>query len=385
LDTVLKYNDKLELGYIRQLDGLRCCSILSVFVFHFISGGNTDRIPFGYGVIFFFVLSSFLITRILLSSKLYNEKHNLSHFFSLKQFYLRRSLRIFPIYYLFIAALFIINWKPVKTIIVYLLTYTTNFIVGLGWDTGNFVHLWSLAIEEQFYIVFPFIIFFVPNRYLITVLCSLVVIGLGFRALVIIYDPTLFVVSNFHSISCLDSLGIGAILGYLSIMRPQFLRQIISNRLFFAASVIAFVTSMLFFFTLLPADKRLNFGNLVFMRFTFSVMSFWILGWAVVVGYSGLIRVFLENRFIAYLGRISYGLYLYHLFVPSFVGILCVRLGIKFIQGEDGIAQWSRAAIYTAVCITVATASWYVLEKPIGNLKKYLNYSKHRAPSAALK
>ena len=145
--------------YIKQLDGFRFVAITSVVISHFISAEIVNRFPLGYGVMFFFVLSSFLITRILLLTKRLNEIDSNWRFFSLRQFYIRRFLRIFPVYYLLILFMFVINWAPVREIILYLLTYTTNFKIGSGFDAGYFDHLWSLAVEEQFYIFFPFIVF----------------------------------------------------------------------------------------------------------------------------------------------------------------------------------------------------------------------------------
>lgn len=147
-------------------------------------------------------------------------------------------------------------------------------------------------------------------------LISVTLIGLTGRMLLFLYNPSNIALWNFHSISALDSLGIGAILGYLSLYKLDFLKKIIGNRYLFFLAAFLFLSTMIFSFTIYTDNLRYNFYSAVLMRFL-NILSFWILGWAVVIGYKGVIKQILENRFIVYLGKISYGLYLYHYFVMS--------------------------------------------------------------------
>jgi peptidoglycan/LPS O-acetylase OafA/YrhL len=369
--------DTREIQYFRQLDGFRFLSIMAVMFSHFGESFSLfNRLPLGFGVLFFFVLSSFLITRILLASKASNELIGVNNLFSLRQFYIRRFLRIFPVYYLLIIFMYVINWHPCREIIGYLLTYTTNIKIANGFNAANFNHLWSLAVEEQFYIFFPFLIFFVNTKYILNLLFVFTFIGLFARASLYLYNSQYIPFSNFNTISCLDSLGVGSILAYLSIYRQDYLKRIISNRYLFTSAVLLFLLSMIAGFSIYSAEARYNFISLVLMRFFFNVMAFWILGWAVTFSYSGILKSILENKAVVYLGRISYGMYLYHLFVPQLANILFHHFRINFLTEDTMLAASIRIILYIIVTIGIASASWFLIEKPINSIKKYFSYNK---------
>lgn len=374
-NLVQKSNAK-EIQYFRQLDGFRFLCISAVMISHFGESVTTNRFPLGYGVMFFFVLSSFLITRILLTSKDFNESKGMGNKYSLRQFYVRRFLRIFPIYYLLIIFMYAINWVPCRQIIVSLLTFTTNFKIGSGFNAGDFNHLWSLAVEEQFYIFFPFLIYFIKFKNIYFLLLSFIFIGLAGRAALFFYNAQYLPFSNFHTISCLDSLGIGGLLAYMSIYKADALKVILTNKISFPTSILTFLAFMIFSFSIFTGSEKYNFTSMVFMRFFFNVMSFWILGWAVIFGYKGLIKTVLENKVVVYLGRISYGLYLYHLFVPRFVTIVLHHFRLDNLFGNDIISFIYKIIIYTSVTIVIASGSWFIIEKPINGLKKYFNYNR---------
>jgi peptidoglycan/LPS O-acetylase OafA/YrhL len=148
--------------YIRSLDGLRAIAVTLVMLFHF------QLLPIGWmGVQVFFVLSGYLITRILLAEKQYS----LGYY--LKRFYWRRTIRIFPIYFtylLLIALAFLVMGTPEtgQGKLPYLFTYTYNYTRILpDWSHSPlFTHLWSLSVEEQFYLVWPILLFIMPSNVL---------------------------------------------------------------------------------------------------------------------------------------------------------------------------------------------------------------------------
>ncbi len=145
-----------------SLDGLRCLSILAV-IWHHTGGHSFDITLSGqgrHGVTLFFAISGFLITTLLL-----REQDKLGYF-SLRKFYARRSLRIFPLYYsvllLYIVGVLITDqgedyerqfWSNLPAFA----TYTTNWFVALDSDRVIFYFAWSLATEEQFYLTWPWI------------------------------------------------------------------------------------------------------------------------------------------------------------------------------------------------------------------------------------
>src|ERR1035437_4860963 len=113
------------IDYNKQIDGLRCFAVFGVLICHFIRFNNVymGSIPFGYGVNLFFVISGYLITKILLvnKEKIQTKKTNFKNV--IQSFYFRRTLRIFPIYYLTILYLIVINFQNTRSVWVWLITY----------------------------------------------------------------------------------------------------------------------------------------------------------------------------------------------------------------------------------------------------------------------
>ncbi|TDX01901.1 acyltransferase family protein [Dinghuibacter silviterrae] len=150
-------------GHIKSLDGVRAIAILLVVVFH-AGLGNYGWV----GVQLFFVLSGFLITGIL-----WKERATATTLgYKFKKFWTRRALRIFPLYFGYLLALgavyVVFHFPPYyRRFIPYLLTYTFNYTrsLHLWMDNPLFTQLWSLCVEEQFYIFFPFVIFLCPPRF----------------------------------------------------------------------------------------------------------------------------------------------------------------------------------------------------------------------------
>lgn len=311
----------MHIQYDRQLDGFRFLAVLAVLLYHFVANPLLQMIPLGFGVFFFFVLSSFLITRILLVAKDDCEGNLRLIWSSLGRFYSRRFLRIFPVYYFIIALMFIVDWEPCREIIVPLLTYTINFTIAGGREVGDFIHFWSLSIEEQFYIFFPLLVFFTPSKYLFRVFIVLIIVGVVSRFGLYLYRSENVYFSNFNSLAALDSLGFGALLAYLYVYRSVDLQHVISSKVYFLLVSLFFISLMIFTYSIHSGSDRFNLGNIVFLRLLFNFLSFWIIGWAVLVGYKGLLGLILENSIVMYLGRISYGIYLFHLFVPKVINL----------------------------------------------------------------
>jgi peptidoglycan/LPS O-acetylase OafA/YrhL len=161
-------------NYIRSLDGVRAIAILLVMAFHF------GIIRFGWmGVQLFFVLSGFLIGTILLKEKASPAPLSAR----LKKFWIRRSLRIFPLYYIYLlvfAGIYLWFAFPEGYLhdLPYLVSYTFNLTrISQTWhESPVYTHFWSLCVEEQFYLFFPFIIFLLSVRSL-RVLLVVVLIG----------------------------------------------------------------------------------------------------------------------------------------------------------------------------------------------------------------
>ena len=154
MQNSLKQN--ITLNRLTQLDGLRGLAILGVLVNHFWQFQGALQCGWA-GVSLFFVLSGFLITRILLHQKKLIVENKNTFWQSISIFYTRRALRIFPLYYLIVLLMIFFNAQNAQNLSPYLLSYTFNFIVSASNFTGpNW--LWSLSVEEQFYLAWPAIV-----------------------------------------------------------------------------------------------------------------------------------------------------------------------------------------------------------------------------------
>lgn len=361
--------------YLIQLDGLRFVAVTLVMVDHWL--GEAVRLPLGYfGVNLFFVLSGFLITRILLTSKAKDQRLGRSHGFSLRQFYIRRSLRIFPIYYVTILALVAIDFPAVRAHLGWLLTYTPNLWVALHqtW-LGAIDHLWSLAVEEQYYLFFPFLIFWTPNRYVLSLLFGLTGLSVLLR-LILFLSGTHWTVSFVLMPTCLDAFGLGGLMAWLLVFRPEWFRQFFRKQALWLAGFVLYAVNLALMMHFAP--ERTLFSD-VLDRLCASLFCFMIIGRAV-IGYEGAARWLLENAVSNYLGRISYGLYLFHNLVfnyyhstPSYLTLRIWRRLMGYLPGFLETRPVQLAYFY-ALTVLIATVSWYAIERPVNRLKDRFSY-----------
>jgi peptidoglycan/LPS O-acetylase OafA/YrhL len=326
---------------IPQLDGLRALAVLCVMAFHFIPW--LDRVaPLGsIGVRLFFVLSGFLITRILLDLRTQPVGP------ALRSFYLRRALRIFPLFYLVLSITFAMNIGPVRSTIGWHVSYLTNVYLfdRSGWH-GSISHLWSLAVEEQFYLVWPWLVLLMPARRLPLMIAVMIAIAPLSRLLV--GGPMNSVLPS----SCLDSLGAGALLAF-----P-------------AARAYAVRAGIVVGLPLLSVMLGLRYAGLapvateIALDFGVSLTAAWMVGRAI-DGFGGVAGALLIARPITYVGTISYGLYLYHGFMPYVLG--------RYVPGFLELNWATRFTLLVAGTFAVATASWRFFEAPILTVKDRLS------------
>jgi peptidoglycan/LPS O-acetylase OafA/YrhL len=348
MDELKKNN---PLGYMPQLDGLRVTAVFWVMIAHY-----TESQTYGvyllylahFGVTLFFVLSGFLIAQILMISRSTGQ--------SLLQFYARRVLRIFPLYFFVLFMAYAFNIPECRKYLPYLITYTSNFITAYTQgDTGYMSHLWSLAVEEQFYVFFPFLILLVPKRHYLKSFFAIAFLALVSRVWVYFFTAdnvkTLWL-SYMLTPCCLDSFAIGAILAYLRINQPERMNKILKNNILFI------LCALLCVIPALPGVYPLL--RFVILRTAFSICCFWAIGKASSGSINGIAGRFLNSRIIIYLGKISYGLYIYHQFMPWIF---------------DHLPKFRHASFfYFPATIALASLSWYLLELPVNRLKKYFKY-----------
>lgn len=366
--------NETALPYRPQLDGLRTFAVAAVLLQHFVGFENLPgvlgRMPWGnMGVKLFFVLSGFLITRILLRSRDAVDASQISGWFAARQFYIRRFLRIFPLYYFVIAVCVAINLQPVREILWWLVTYTVNIYAAIqGKWMDYFAHLWSLAVEEQFYLVWPWFMLFAPRKRLVFIMLGMVAMGLGWRWYAYRFGYNYLAISHF-TLACLDTLGLGSLLAWLH-------HSVIPK-----ATIQKYLTRLVLPFALLGgavvfvlADNRIFWTPSIVFFETFTGLIFcWLVSGAT-LGFRGVGGALLESRPMVYCGKISYGIYVYQPFAGSLLKLFCDRIGFPLQQ-----PGWLNLFLVSATSVLMASVSWYLLEQPINNLKRYFSYRRRGA------
>jgi peptidoglycan/LPS O-acetylase OafA/YrhL len=364
------------LPHMVQLDALRAFAVLAVLASH-LSPTNSKIFALaklidlgGLGVRLFFVLSGFLITGILLRSKSYCEKDGLPVFYAVRQFYARRVLRIVPLFYFVLGMAAILNVPPVRETLVWNAVFLTNVYIFLnGWN-GSINHLWTLAVEEQFYLVWPWIILLVSRRRLLTTILVTIAAGPVFRLFCGLYTGN--EATPILPLSCLDTLGVGAL---LALRKDQIGNRQSRKRKFpFNKTALLLGTGVLVVFLLLGVMDR---GRMI--RYAvFDVGAALIAGFVVSsasTGLNGPIGKILEIKPLVYVGTISYGIYVYHNFVLHF---MYMPKTAKILLLPD---SWLLASLLIGgVTISLAALSWHLFERPINNLKRYFKYEVDRSP-----
>jgi peptidoglycan/LPS O-acetylase OafA/YrhL len=358
-------------GYMAQLDALRFFAVIAVIVSHNWHPGPKTWI-FGQlywgplGVRLFFVLSGFLITGILIGCRELGERSPEGRLFFIRQFYVRRFLRIFPVYYVTLAVLVAVGVGPAREIWPWLFTYTTNiYIWHYGWPAAV-QHFWSLAVEEQFYLVWPWLVMFLPRRWLVPLLVGLICLA-----------PVYRLYASFHygqdnslvfTVGVLDSLGLGALLAIAAHGDRGGMRlQRTLRRIVLPVGAVGY--------TLLWIATRSGPGHQawVVLGDTAAALVFcWLVGSAS-RGFGGRFGRLLEWKPIAYLGKISYGIYIFHYLVPIAFGAIAKQLGISY--HDIGFVNFVASSLVT---FAVAALSWHLLESPINGLKRHFRYDSDR-------
>ena len=415
------------LRHMVQLDSLRAFAVSGVLLHHFLPV-SIKVAPFGaMGVKLFFVLSGFLITGILLKCKQIIETTGQSPWFTIRRFYIRRFLRIFPLFYFVLIAAAILNVHPTRETFFWHASYLSNvYIAATGDWPGPLSPFWTLAVEEQFYLIWPCVILFVPRKHLPRLVILTIIIAPVFRLIGVLagLNPSGIGVLP---LACLDTLGLGAFLA------------ICSDSSFNFSHIADWLTKIGLWFggPMLIGELLLYILGVwhPFQQITFDLVMGLVCVWLIArasKGFGGLQGKILELKPLIYVGVISYGVYVYHTFVQGMVfygldlmksnfkavgllilagvvltgvmfrlfgnskslarrmiafkpltyiiGISIVIVIASYLSKRIGILPLSymNAVVYfvlpSAASITVAALSWELMERPINNLKERFKY-----------
>jgi peptidoglycan/LPS O-acetylase OafA/YrhL len=372
-----------RLPHIPALDGLRGIAIALVLVYHItIYGGFhpltvLDRVVHAFtlsgwsGVDLFFVLSGFLITRILLHAK------GSPYFF--RHFYIRRALRIFPLYYATLAAVFLLGsllvtggaaFQDALARQAWYWTYTLNIdIARHGWHPFIALgHFWTLAIEEQFYLVWPLLVFMLDRRALAGVLVAAIVTAFGIRVWLAWSDQLL--AAQVLTPARMDTLACGSLLalaasgagGLARWRRPAWAVGLGAAAMLGAAIVRhgALPDSGTFIVTI---------GFLLLAAFYGSVLVV-----AATAPDSGLLARALTAPWLTLLGRHAYALYVFHHPIVIFAGQVVTVDELPTVFGSRLPALGVYSLVIAGTSLVAALVSWRVLERPFLNLKSRFPY-----------
>lgn len=348
-----------------EIDGLRAlCATAVMFAhwgpIHWAATLDTG----GFGVGCFFVISGFLITNILLDSR--DQLVVEGKFWqAIKIFYARRALRIFPVYYATLiacAALVVLGRLRIDGL-PWHFAYLSNVYVFVYQRWPRIIGpVWSLSVEEQFYLLWPAIVFLTPRGALRHVIVIAIALGFSFRLGLILDGFDLYTQTGTLLPSCVDSLGLGALLAVLMSNAPLDPRALTAT----AAVGIASYTAMILCSMKLGARLPYSFDHL-----SVGLIAFALLGLiASRRRPAGL--AWLNWRPLRYMGTISYGIYLFH---PL------VQYAVDLVTGDlihHRLPLWPRFAVCFTATVATASVSWFLLEKPFLSLK-----TRFRRPAAA--
>lgn len=344
-----------RLGYRPELDGVRGVAILSVFVYHYFA----RRLQGGFvGVDVFFVLSGFLITYLLV------EEWRRTGRISLKNFYARRALRLLPALFawaLVFAAVALLVGGGARRLILYgvagSLSYVMNWLVGLGVLEHNPLSItWSLAIEEQFYLLYPPVLGWALRRKTkpLTIVCALcaVVVAVELRR-ALLYQAGAGIPRVYHGTDTrADSLMAGCLLGVLVSfdLLPRAARAKWAARAGALASVLllAYVAREVVW-----TNPKLYEGGLTVVALAAATA----LGALLLYPPRAALAV-LRLQPLVWLGRVSYGLYLWHF--PL----------IWLAQRRLAPATVAVRLSFAALSIIAAALSYYLIERRFLRLKR---------------
>jgi peptidoglycan/LPS O-acetylase OafA/YrhL len=343
--------------YFGSLDGLRCLSIIWVIGFH-AKLGNTALFRRGdCGVSLFFVISGFLITTLLLREKASRGS------ISLKKFYARRTLRIFPLYYaailLYAALVIAVEHGPDRAAffhhLPFFLTYTNNWFVDrFAGEHVIFAFCWSLATEEQFYLVWPSILRFTRSkRGPLIAIAGALILSITANLLQATGHLPLGETGNRIATSIAIPICLGCALAYALDSRRTFqmIRGLLGN-VFSAPAALILLAAIYAMLMRAPADSMLERGLAV--PFTAAML---LLVGACCIREDNGIAWLMANPVVRYVGTISYGMYLLHM------------LGINAAKKLELPHDWRYFAISLALSIGLASASYWLYERQFLKLK----------------
>lgn len=365
---------------VPELDGIRGLAILAVLSYHIFKRADdltssnmihaiTSVVRVGWaGVDIFFVLSGFLITSILLKAK------GSPNYF--KNFYARRILRIFPLYYLFVPILFVLLpyldadlSTYTRTLWPYFMLYLQNWVYAFPPEPSLFlVVTWSLAVEEQFYLLWPALVLLLDRKKLAFFCLGIVLFSFVIRIILIAFNnpAASFYATRFiyyASLTRLDSLAAGALvaIAFQSVAWKTYLSKYAGWCL--GLSLVCFAT-LVVGRSAFPVSN--NFNLSIFGYTLLALVGCSLIVLATTRAQNAWLRIFFRNRVLLFFGKYSYGMYLLHM--P-----IVLLLWHYFADAKrQSLGVWATFITLSFLgAIVTSWLAWHLLEKHVLRLKRY--------------
>lgn len=351
-------------GRAVQLDGLRAIAMMAICWDHWCPAAWPRVFPFEVFLFFFLVLTGYLITGSLLRERDRSEARGGAwKWEALKTYQVRRGLRILAPYYAALALAWLV-WAPdVHAALPWYVFHLSNIHMAYleAWPSGT-NHFWSLAMQQQFYLIWPFVIWFLPKKWLPFGLVLFAVVGPATR---LMYDffHHWFARPEVVTWAAFDYFGIGGLLA-LAVHRGMPLESR-NLRLLSVAGLMGY----------LAIYGTHEMGGPTFglrpVQQTFLAIALCGFIAAGSVGMSGDVGKFLENPRILRIGQVSYGIYLFHNIAPLVSGKIFWFLWDAPFQNTAG--DLLRIFIYAAVTWALTLASWRWIEQPLQGVREKIN------------
>jgi len=351
------------LKYYPHIDLLRVFYVTIVLMHHWMAVDPFAFLPFGSTIAF--VLSGFLLITPLLMVKFEGDKY----WHSTMNFLARRWLRTLPIYYLVLFFFLILNRHNFRDFTFYYLTFTQNYLFVFNrWTFFEFGHTWSLAVQEQFYVLIPILIYFMPTKYLYHLFIAMSIVGLGFR-LGYYYSGVPFIFNHYTTECCIDCFGIGGLIALYQIKAPEQLKSLLSNRYLLFTIIGLYLLSTLGYARPITSSifKMELYNNLfrITERTFVSILSIWFIAWGIHFPNKNIIKIS-STKIVRYLSKISYGIYIYHFLIASIMLKLLRMIGYNTDLFNF---SWWMICLKFLVTFIIASISYEMIERPILSLK----------------
>lgn len=347
-------------GRAVQLDGLRAVAILAICWDHWRPSASSRWFPFEVFLFFFLVMTGYLITGSLLRERDRGEAGGVAWRGEMMWVYqVRRGLRILAPYYVALLVAWLVRAPDMLVAWPWYVAHVSNIHMAFleVWPSGT-GHFWSLSMQQQFYLIWPLVIWCLPRCMILPAVCVFAAVGpiaryFNDHMLVWCVRPEVL------TISCLDYFGVGALLAIAQ-----------RHGMSLSGTGLRWVSTLGFVGYLVIFTSHALGGPVFGLRFLQqTLLAIGLCGFigSGVIGFRGALGKFLEWPQLLRIGQLSYGIYLFHNLAPMIAGKIMPFLWNGWF--ESGVPSLLRMAVFAMITWGMALASWRWIESPMQNMR----------------